>query len=108
MGTKKGAAAGIKFGTPPPRRQSPYDWTKIADTLRKHPGTSEDPNSGWALVFEGDRTTLVTAIRNGGIAALRKEKGFEVRTANNTTGSPRTCDLWLRYVPENDTEKEKV
>lgn len=101
MGSKKGAAAGIKFGTPPPRRQSPYDWTKIAESLRKNP-------TEWALVFEGDRTTLVTAIRNGGIAALRKEKGFEVRTANNTTGSPRTCDLWLRYVPENDTEKEKV
>jgi hypothetical protein len=98
MAGRKGAA--VKFGTPPPQRQSPYDWDKIAAELRNKPGE-------WGLIFEGDKTSLVTAIRLNGIKALKAHKGFEVRTSNNVKGSPRTCDLWLRYVPEKDAEKEE-
>jgi hypothetical protein len=97
MAGKKGAA--VSFGTPPPRRTSPYDWEKIAADLRKNPYE-------WGLVFEQDKTSLVTAIRIDGIKALRKNRGFEVRTVNNnTTSTPRTCDLWMRYVPEKDQVK---
>jgi hypothetical protein len=95
MSKSKGAA--VKFGTPPPQRKSPYDWDSIAEQLRKKPGE-------WALIFEGDKTSLVTAIRIDGIRALRPRKGFETRTTNNTKGSPRTCDLWMRYNPEKDKE----
>lgn len=98
MAGKKGAA--VKFGSPPPRRKSPYDWDKIAKELRAEPGE-------WGLIFEGDRSSLVTAIRINGIKALKSSKGFETRTANNTRDYPRTCDLWMRYVPEKDTEKEE-
>lgn len=92
----KGAAA-IKFGTPPPAREVRYDWPAIADKLRARP-------EEWALIFTGDRTTLVTALRAGSIRALRPRAGFEVRTANNTRGTPRTCDLWMRYVPAKNEE----
>lgn len=97
MAGKKGAA--VKFGTPPPRRKSPYDWDSIAAQLREKPGE-------WARIFEGDKASLVTAIRIDGIKALRASKGFETRTANNTRDYPRTCDLWMRYVPENDKKEE--
>jgi hypothetical protein len=97
MATKKRGAA-VKFKEPPPRRESPYDWDKIAEELRKQP-------MEWGLIFEGDKTSLATAIRIFGIKALRPDKGFEVRTANNIKGHPRTCDLYLRYNPEKDEEK---
>jgi hypothetical protein len=55
-------------------------------------------------VFEKDKTSITTAIRNGSIRVLRHEWGFEVRTANNTRDYPRTCSLWLRYNPDNDKQ----
>ncbi len=100
----------VKFGDPPPSAQGNhlYDWSAIADQLRARP-------EQWALVFTDDKNSLVTAIRIDGIAALRKSKGFQVRTRNNKrpinekTGKPlpRTCDLWMRYVPELDSEGSK-
>lgn len=94
----------VKFGDPPPSAQGNhlYDWSAIADQLRARP-------EEWALVFTDDRNSLVTAIRLDGIAALRKSKGFQVRTRNNKRpeGLPRTCDLWMRYVPEFDSEGSK-
>lgn len=96
------AQSSVKFaGTPPPGRVQRYDWEAIARKLRRKPGE-------WGLIFKGDLTSLVVAIRHDDIKALRKNKGFEVRTENNKRGKPRTCDLWMRYVPENDKEKERA
>lgn len=92
----------VKFSEkPPPGRVQRYDWEAIAKKLRRKPGE-------WGLIFKGDLTSLVVAIRHDDIKALRKDKGFEVMTANNKRGKPRTCDLWLRYVPENDKEKARA
>lgn len=77
----------------PPESRHEYDWTTIARQLRRKPGK-------WAKVFDLDRTSLATAIRIGSIKALEPSKGFEVKTANNTRGTPRTCTLYLRYNPE--------
>lgn len=96
--------SGIKVADPPPRRSHNYDWGQIATELRARPNE-------WHLIFEGDRHSLVTALRLNGISALRKEKGFEIRTANNVRPKDpkerRTCDLYLRYNPANDTERSK-
>lgn len=89
----------VRFKEPPPVREQRYDWEKIAAKLRKNPGE-------WAEIFQNDVTSLATAIRIRGIKALHPDKGFEVRTTNNKKGSPRTCDLWLRYNPERDKHKE--
>ena len=77
---------------PPPRPQS-YDWGQIADDLRKRP-------MEWALIFKGDRTSLVNALRQGAIASLHPDLGFQTRTANNTREPIRTCDLYLRFNPD--------
>lgn len=90
----------VKFTDAPPTRTKRYDWDGIAGKLRRKPGE-------WALIYEGDRATYATAIRNDDIKALRKGAGFEMRTAKNTRDEPRTCDLYLRYVPEKDTTIEK-
>lgn len=103
MSTKPGARRPprLKFGEPPERRATTYDWENIAKQLRAKPGE-------WARVFADDRYTLVTAINNGGIAALRREKGFDTRTANNhVVDGRRHCELWMTYVPEWDQTKEK-
>lgn len=93
------AKAGIKFGTPPQgRERAPYDWSKIAKKCKANPGE-------WLLIFTEDKTSYVTAIRINGIKALRPGDGFEVRTRNNKRGTPRTCELWLRYNPEKDRSK---
>lgn len=79
----------------PPSGRRRYDWSAIAQQLRERPGQ-------WAKIFDHDRSSLATAIRIKGIHALLPEKGFEVRTANNTRDTPRTCTLYLRYNPEKD------
>jgi len=88
-----------KWAEPPARKGPAYPWKDIAKTLRKNPGK-------WRLIFERDRTSLTIAIRNGGIAALKPEDGFEVRTTNNKRkgpgGEPPTCSLYLRYNPEGE------
>ena len=76
----------------PPVRQR-YDWQAIAEQLKSRP-------MEWANVFDEDRTSLATAIRNKGIKALNPDDGFEVKTSNNVRGVPRTCTMYLRYNPE--------
>jgi hypothetical protein len=76
---------------PPPRKR--YDWDSIAQQLRERPGE-------WAKIFDYDRTSLAVAIRTHGIKALDPDLGFEVRTANNVRGTPRTCTMYLRFNPE--------
>jgi hypothetical protein len=91
---------GVGFVDPPepPKR---YDWEAIAKRCRRQPGK-------WFLVFEQDRQTLATTLRQDGASALQRRKGFEVRTVNNNINvRPRVCDLYVRYVPELDTTKEK-
>lgn len=77
----------------PPETRRRYDWQAIADQLRERP-------MEWAKVFDNDRTSLATAIRNRGIKALDPALGFQVKTTNNTRGTPRTCTMYLRYNPE--------
>lgn len=96
--------AGLRFEDPP--EKVTYDWAAIARKLKRKP-------EQWAVVFERDRTSLVAAISTGKISALTKAKGFEYRTRNNRRETDeqgrerRTCTLYLRYVPANDTTKQK-
>jgi hypothetical protein len=76
----------------PPERPYQYPWTEIALELRRHP-------MQWAKIFEGDRATVATALRQGSITVLHPDLGFEIRTANNTRTGIRTCDLYLRWNP---------
>lgn len=81
-----------------PAERGAYDWAGIAAQLESRPMT-------WAKVFDRDRQSLAVAIRVHGITALWPEKGFEVRTRNNTSrdlGTPM-CTLYLRYNPDLDT-----
>jgi hypothetical protein len=84
----------VTWEDPPPTKKR-YDWDSIARQLRERPGE-------WAKIFDNDRSSLATAIRIRGIKALLPDKGFEVRTANNVRGNPRTCTMYLRYNPEKD------
>ena len=90
---RESKAPGISgWQEPPPKRQS-YDWSRIADDLRKRP-------MEWALIYKQDRTSLVNALRQGAITPLHPELGFEIRTANNTREAIRVCDLYLRFNPD--------
>lgn len=89
----------VTWEEPPTKSDRRYDWADIAGQLRENPRK-------WAKIFEGDRASLATAIRINGIKALSPRKGFEVRTTNNVRGNPRTCDMYLRYVPEKDRGDE--
>lgn len=86
--------AEVTWENPPPSRQR-YDWSAIAQQLRERP-------MQWAKIFDADRASLATAIRIRGIQALLPEKGYEVKTANNTRDTPRICTMYLRYNPEKD------
>lgn len=99
---RTGKASGIKFGEPPITRGQSYDWNAIAKDLRANPGE-------WALIFEGDRHSLVSAVRNGGITALSPAKGFGSRTTNNTHDDEgrRHCDLWMTYDPDLDQGEDE-
>lgn len=90
---------GIEAWEDPPERPQRYEWETIAKQLRRRPHK-------WAKIFDRDRTSLAVALRSGHIRALKPSKGFEFRTSNGTRGTPRTCTLHARYVPENDVEKE--
>lgn len=88
--------AEVTWENPPPKPvRGKYDWTAIAEQLRQRPGE-------WAKIFDEDRSSLATAIRIKGIIALHPDKGFVVRTSNNTRGNPRTCSLYLMYDPARD------
>lgn len=81
----------VTFTEPPGKIM--YDWEKIATLVRQHPMT-------WALVFTQDRTSVVNAIRMGGVAPVHPDLGFQTRTAHNKRGPVRTCDLYLRWNPD--------
>ena len=85
----------MRFSNPPAVRAVKYDWTKISKRLTRKPGE-------WLRIYVADKQSYAVAIRNNKIAALKREHGFESRTAKNNY-TDRTCTLWLRYNPEADT-----
>lgn len=90
----------VRAEDPPPPRTKRYDWKRIGRKMEKSPGK-------WFLIFEQDKTSIVSALHQG-IEGVRKEDGFVLQTSNNTRGNPRTCTLYMRYLPKNDTRtKEK-
>lgn len=95
MARAKSKAAPVKWEAPPDRPKQ-YPWAAIAAELRKHPGE-------WALIFEGDRSSVVIAIRQGAVGDVHPDLGFETSTRNNKRGTPRTCDLYMRYNPDRET-----
>jgi hypothetical protein len=82
----------------PPPSPSGFDWTAIAQALRENP-------EQWLKLFDSGPASVVNAIRQGSIRALRPmvlrggRGGFEVRTTENRPGPPRTATCYLRYVP---------
>lgn len=91
----------VTWESPPPIGQGRYDWAVIAAKLEMQPGE-------WAKIFDEDKTSIVNAIRQGKIVALRPGLGFEVRTANNTRTPVRTCSLYLRYNPPVPVKKART
>lgn len=89
-----------------PPNQPKFDWEVIAEKARANPGQ-------WGKVFDNERISLVEAIRQGSIAALRPADGYEIATRNNkrVTGEDgkerRTCTLYLRYVKPKRVRKVK-
>ena len=84
----------------PPKAGVKYDWEAIAEKLKAEPMT-------WAKVFENDRASVVNAIRQGSIKAVRPEAGFQVKTAHNVRLPIRTCTLYMRYVPALDKTRRR-
>lgn len=84
------AVTGIPWEEPPARVN--YDWYAIADQLRTEP-------MRWAKVFDKGGQSISNAIKQGHVAAVHPDLGFESRTANNTRQPPRTCTLYLRFNP---------
>lgn len=81
---------------PPKNNRGAYDWNWIANFLREHPGE-------WYWIFKQDRASLANGIRQGGVASLRKHKGFRVLTRKNVgKGGARRCDMYLMYDPSRD------
>lgn len=87
----------VTWESPPVVGQGRYDWPVIAEKLKTQPGE-------WAKVFDKDKTSVVNALRQGKIAVLHPDLGFEIRTANNVR-KPRTCSLYLRYMPDRAVKK---
>lgn len=91
---------GMAWESPPPPHHG-YDWGEIARSLRANPHE-------WLRVFDSGPVSIVNAIRQGSIAALTPvikagyAGGFEVRTRNNSSGPPRVCTLYLRFVPTQE------
>lgn len=78
----------MKFVEDVPDARIYIDWDHVAAELRAHPGD-------WALIMEGVNVSIPNGIRKGNKRIPLNE--FEMRTANNTHGTNRTCDLYLRY-----------
>lgn len=96
-------STGMGFGPAPPEPRTPeFDWTAIAKKVMRKPGD-------WYLVFRQGNYGYYSTILQNKIAALKREHGFEVRSANSKrpTGQPRTCDMWVRYVPEQDQRESE-
>lgn len=97
--TDKDLISEVTFEDPPSVRVQKYDWPVIARRLKRKPGE-------WALIYKKDSSGFAVAIRSNKVSALKREHGFESRTANNTAGPQRTCSLWLRYNPDADTQRK--
>jgi hypothetical protein len=88
----------LVWEAPPPAERRRYDWPEISRQLRNNPGK-------WMRIFENGPTSTANAIRQGDVASLRSEDGFEVTTRNNTRSAPRRCSLYLRWVdPERQSD----
>lgn len=95
--SQRNADPGRGFGEPPPTSHGKYDWAVVEAECRAKPNE-------WYHVFEQDRRTIATAVRQGSVRRLSAERGFEVLTRNNKTNvEPQVCDLWIRYVPSKDS-----
>lgn len=79
----------LKFEDPPPRTRNRFDWEKVANELRQHPGE-------WALIAKNFPASLVSSAYNG-IKSFPMDE-FELSTSDNTRTTPRTCTLHARYV----------
>ena len=98
--SEEGKRADITWEAPPESGVK-YDWEKIAALLKTEPGK-------WARIFDKDRVSVVNAIRQGSVQAVRPDLGFQVRTTNNDRQAvPRTCTLYMRYDPDRDTTKRR-
>jgi hypothetical protein len=90
----------LKWEEPPEGRRE--FWQRIAKELKANPGE-------WAQIWEGGPSSTVSAINQGAVTVVRRDRGFETKTTNNTSaaaGIPRTCTLYMRYVEENDTTRK--
>jgi hypothetical protein len=81
----------VEFKDPPAKTM--YDWRSISEQLRAHP-------MEWALIFTQDRTSVVNAIRMGGVAPVHPSLGFQTRTSHNVRQPVRKCDLYMRFNPD--------
>jgi hypothetical protein len=88
----------LNFEDPPERfrKRKSYEWTAIYQALKANPAQ-------WALLAEGGLHSTYTAVSQGKISTFHPAMGIEMRTANNSTAKPRTCDLYARYNPDLDT-----
>jgi hypothetical protein len=93
----------IEFKEPPKgyRRKHNFDWDKITAALQENP-------TKWALLGEGIRLSIATAINQRKIGNFHPDQGIEVTTADNRQeGGSRVCDIFVRYNPEGDTRLTK-
>jgi hypothetical protein len=78
-----------------------YNWASIANQLRAEPMV-------WFNVFKDGRVAVSNAVKQGHVADVHPDLGFEVSTTNNKRTSPRTCDMYLRYNPEHQSDLRAV
>lgn len=77
----------------PPHGRSAYDWEAIAAQLRRRP-------MKWGRIFVEDKASIPNAVRQGSVAAVHPNLGFEVTTKNNVRTPTRTCSMFMRYNPD--------
>lgn len=91
---------GMSWESPPPTGHG-YDWAVIARQLQSRPNE-------WLKVFDDGPLSIVNAIRQAQIAALRpafrpgEQDGVQVRTRNNKPGPPRTATMYLRWATNQE------
>lgn len=88
--------AGERIVREDPPERTRYDWAAIAAQLRMEPGQ-------WYKVFEDGPASTANAVRQGSIAAVKPEDGYETMTRNNTRAPRRTCTLYMRWMPPEGT-----
>lgn len=99
----------IEEDPPRPGPVRKYDWDAFADAARARPNK-------WIKVYDDDSIGYFQTVKAGDNPTLAAEKGFEVRSANNTRGrpathpdgfEPRRCSMYLKYVPSQDKTKRQ-